>query len=69
MPKMPSFMKRFRREHVNGSQTLLRSVLNKFHITLLVNWERKSAKKLVLVRREFLGEFANTLTADYQYSR
>ena len=69
MAKTPSFMQRFRRQHVNGSQTLLRSARNHFHTTLPLIWERRNRKRLVLGRSELLGQFANTLPADYKYSR
>ena len=62
-------MQRFGRQHVNWSKTLLRSVRNHFHTTLPLIWERRSRKRLVLVRSEFLGKFVNTLTAGYKYSR
>ena len=62
-------MQRFRRQHANGSQTLLRSVRNQFNRNLPLIWERRIRKRLVLVRSEFLGQFVNTLTADYMYSR
>ena len=64
MSKRPSFMQRFRRQHVNGSQTLLRSVWNQFHSNLPLIWERRSTKILVLVRSEFLGQFVNTLNQE-----
>ena len=64
MSKRPSFMQRFRRQHVNGSQTLLRSVWNQFHSNLPLIWERRSTKTLVLVRSEFLGQFVNTLNQE-----
>ena len=57
-------MQRFRRQHVNGSQTLLRSVWNQFHSNLPLIWERRSTKTLVLVRSEFLGQFVNTLNQE-----
>ena len=62
-------MQRFRRKHVNGSKTQLISVRNHFHTTLPLIWERGSRKRLLLMRSELLGQFVNTLTADYQYSR
>ena len=62
-------MQRFRRQHANGSQTLLRSVRNQFNRNIPLIWERRIRKRLVLVRSEFLGQFVNTLTADYMYSR
>ena len=68
MSKMPSFTQRFRRQHVNGSQNLLRSARNHFHTTLPLIWERRCRKRLVLVRSEYLGQFVNTLTADYKDS-
>ena len=62
-------MQRFGRQHVSGSQTLLRSARNQFQTNLHLIWERKSRKSFVLVRSKFLGQFVHTLTADYQYSR
>ena len=62
-------MQRFGRQHVSGSQTLLRSVRNQLHTTLQLNCEGRSRKMLVLVRPEFLGQFVNRLTADNMYSR
>ena len=61
-------MQRFGRQHVNGHQKLLRSALNQFHSTLPLILDRVSRKRLVLVRSELLGQFVNTLTADYNYS-
>ena len=62
-------MQRFGRQHVNRPQKLLRSALNQFHSTLPLILDRESRKRLVLVRSELLGQFVNTLTADYNYSR
>ena len=62
-------MQHFARQHVNESQTGLRSARNQFHTTLQLIRERGSRKMLVLVRSELLGEFVNTLTTDYKYSR
>ena len=59
-------MQRFGRQHVNGSETLLRSALTQFHTTLPLISDRESRKMLVLVRSELLEQFVNTLTADYQ---
>ena len=69
MSKRPSFMQGFGRQHVNGSETLLRSAENQFHTTLPLIWERRCRKMLVFVRCELLERFVYTLTADYQYSR
>ena len=69
MPKRPSSMKRFGRQHVIGSKTLLRSVQNQFLTTLRLVCERRSRKRLVIVRSELLRQFVNTLTADYKYCR
>ena len=69
MSKRPSFMQSFGRQHVKGSQTLLRSARNQFHTTLPLIRDRGSRKKLVLNRSELFGQFVNTLTADYMYSR
>ena len=62
-------MQRFRRQHVKGSQTLLRSARNQFHTTLPLISDRGSRKMLVLIRSEFLEQFLNTLTADNRQSR
>ena len=62
-------MKRFGRQHVNGSETLLGTARNQFHTTLPITSERRSRKILVLVRSEILEQFVNTLTTDYKYSR
>ena len=56
------------RQHVNGSQTLLRSARNQIHTARPLILYRGSRKMLVLVRSELLGQFVNTLTADYKYS-
>ena len=69
MSKRPSFMQRFGRQHVNGSQTLLRSARNQIRTTLQLILYRGSRERLVLVRSELLGQFVNTYTADYKYSR
>ena len=62
-------MQRFGRQHVNGTKKLLRSARKQFQTNLPLIWKRRSRKRLVLVRSKFLGQFVNTLTADYQYSR
>ena len=62
-------MQRFGRQHVNESQTLLRSSRNHFHTTISLIWGRTSRKRLVLVRSEVLGQFVNTITAVYNYIR
>ena len=62
-------MQRFGRQHVNGSQTLLRSARNQIHTTLQLILERGRWKRLVLVISELLAQFVKTLTADYRYSR
>ena len=67
MSKRPSFIQRFGREHLNRSQTQLRSAWNQFHTTLPLISDRGSRKILVLVRSEILEQFLNTLTADYKY--
>ena len=64
-----SFMQTFGRQHVNGSQTLVRSARNQLHTTLPLISQRSSRKRLVLVRSELLGQFVNTLIEDYKYSR
>ena len=62
-------MQRFGRQHVNGSQIHLRSARNQIDTTLPLILDKGSRKRMVLVRSEVLGQFVNTLTADYKYSR
>ena len=62
----PSFMQRFGRQQVKGSQTLLRSARFMLHTTLPLICAEGTRKRLVLVRSKFFGQFVNTLTADYQ---
>ena len=62
-------MQRFGRQHVNGSKTLLKSARNQIRTTFLLIRYRGSRERLVLVSSELLGQFVNTLTADYKYSR
>ena len=62
-------MQRFGRQDVDGSQKVLRSARNQFYTTLPLISERGISKRLVLVRSDLLGQFVNTLTADYKYSR
>ena len=61
-------MQRFDSEHDNGSQTLLRSARNNFYTTIAPIWDKTSSNRLVLVRSEVLGQWFNTLTADYKHS-
>ena len=69
MSKRPSFMQRFGSQDVNGSPTLLRSAGNHFYTAIPLIRGRTSRKRLVLVRSEVLGQFANTSTVHYKYSR
>ena len=69
MSKRPSFMQNFGRQHVNGSEKLLRSARNQLHTTLPLIRDSGSSKRLFLISSELLGQFVNTLTADYKYSR
>ena len=62
-------MQRFGSQHVNGSQTLIRSAGNHFYTAIPLIWGRTSRKRLVLVRYEVLGQFVNTMTAVYYYFR
>ena len=62
-------MQRFGRQHGNGSQTPPRSARNHFDTTIPLICGRTSRKRLVLVRSEVLGQFVNTMTADYKYFR
>ena len=62
-------MQRFGRQHVTGSQTLLRSARDHFHTTLPTIRDIGNTERLVLVISELLGQFVNTLNADYNYSR
>ena len=48
---------------------MLRYARNQFHTTPLLIRVIRSRKMLVDVRSELLGQFINTLTADYKYSR
>ena len=67
--QIPYFMQSFGRQRVNGCQTLLRSKGNQIHTTLPLILDRRSRKMLVVVTSELLGQFVNTLTVDYKYSR
>ena len=62
-------MERFASQHVNAFQTLLRSARNHFHTTIELTWDTTSRKRSVLVRSEVLGQFVNTMTADFNYFR
>ena len=62
-------MQRFGSQHVNGSQTLLRSAGKHFHTAIPLIWGRTSRKTLVLFRAEVLGQFVNTMTAVCNYFR
>ena len=62
-------MQRFGSQDVNGFPTLLRSAGNHFYTAIPLIWGRTSRKRLVLVRSEVLGQFANTSTVHYKYSR
>ena len=62
-------MQRFGSQHVNGSQTVLRSARNHSNTTIPLILDRTKRKRLVLVRSEVLGQFVNTLTAVYNYFR
>ena len=50
-------MQRFGIQRVNGSKTMPRSVRNQFLLTLLLIWERRSMKRLLLVRSDLLRQF------------
>ena len=69
MSKRPSFMQRFGSQDGNGSPTLLRSAGNHFYTAIPLIWGRTSRKRLVVVRYEVLGQFANKSTVHYKYSR
>ena len=62
-------MQRFDSQHVNGSETLLRSAWNHFYATIPLIQAKTSSKRLVLVKSEVLVEFVNTMTTDYKYFR
>ena len=66
MSKRPSFMQRFGSQDGNGSPTLLRSAGNHFYTAIPLIWGRKSRKRLVLVRSEVLGQFANHIYCPLQ---
>ena len=57
-------MQRFGRQHVNGSQKLLRSARNQLHTNLPLIRDSGNRKRIFLIRSELLGQFLNTLTAD-----
>ena len=61
-------MQRFGSQHGNGSPTLLRSAGNHFDTAIPLIWGGTSRKRLVLVRSEVLGQFANKSTVHYKYS-
>ena len=61
-------MERFGSQHVNLSQTLLRSAPTMIHTALPLIRYRGSKEMLVPVGSELLGQFVNTLTVDYKYS-
>ena len=69
MSKRPSSMQRFGRQHVNGSQKLLRSARNRLHTNLPLIRDSGNRKRIFLIRSDLLGQFVNTFTADYKYSR
>ena len=69
MSKRPCFMQRFGSQHGNVSQTPPRSARNHFDTTIPLVSSKASRKRLVLVRSEVLGQFVNTMTADYKYFR
>ena len=69
MSKRPCFMQRFVSQHGNVSQTPPRSARNHFDTTIPLISSRASRKRLVLVRSQVLGQFVNTMTADYKYFR
>ena len=54
---------------LTGPKTLLRSTRKQFHTTSPIICVRRSRNRLVLFRCELLGQFFDTLTADYKYSR
>ena len=62
-------MQRFGSQQGNDYQTLLRSAGNHFYTAIPLIWGRTSRKRLVLVRSEILGQFANKSTVQYKYSR
>ena len=67
MSKRPCFMQRFGSHHGYVSQTPPRSARNHFDTTIPLISSRASRKRLVLVRSQVLGQFVNTMTADYKY--
>ena len=62
-------MQRFGSEHVDGSQTLLRSAWTHFHTIIPLISGRTRKKRLVLVSAEVLGQSVNTMTVVYKYFR
>ena len=62
-------MQRFGRQHVNGFQTLPTSARKQFHTNPPLISVKRNGKRLVVVTSELSGQFVDTLTADYKYSR
>ena len=69
MPEKPYFRTALGNQPVNGYQTLLKSVRHYYYPVFPWIWDKLSWKKSPLVRSKILGLFANTLTAEYKYSR
>ena len=69
MYKSRYFRTLFGRKSVSEFETLLKSARHRYYRMFPWVWDKYSWKKSVLVRREILGLFVNTLTAEYQYSR
>ena len=61
-------MQCFDSQHVNASQTLLRTARNNFYTTIPLIRDRASSNRLVLVISKVLGQLVNILTADYKHS-
>ena len=69
MPEKPYFRRALGNQPFHGYQTLLKSVRHYNYPVFPWIWDKLSWKKSPLVRSKILGLFANTLTAEYKYSR
>ena len=69
MPEKPYFRTAFSNQPVNGLETLLKSARHYYYPIFPWIWDKLTWKKSALVRSKILGQFVNTSTAEYMYSR
>ena len=69
MPESSCFRTPFKSQRVDGCQTLPKSEWQNFHPNFRLSQDKLSWKTSLLVRREILRLFDETLTADNMYSR